>query len=159
MKPSVSQAVSGRPISKEALTDWANREAQPLLQQLRKFANARGVEKQDGLTDGAGTFLQIWASDTLPADATWMLTATIAATSDAAAGARKAAYLLTAIASSVDGTVSLLAQSTLWDHETDAAFDARFAVSGRTVFLEVSDGAVAAMRFASVVDVTEARRS
>lgn len=139
--------------------DWANREIKPLLDQVRAFANARGVERQEGVTDGLGTFLQVWVSDELPTDAAWTLTASVVGSSDAAGGAKKAGYVLAGLASSIAGTVTLTGQSVLFSAETDAACDARFGVTGRTVFLEVRDDAVSAMRFASVVDVTEARRS
>lgn len=159
MKPTVTKAISDRPVDQAGLVAWANAEVQPVLKQLRTGANARGIERQEGVTDGAGTFLQVWVSDPLPTDAAWALTASVAATTDAASGGQKACYLLVGFVSSAGGVVTLNSQSALFTSETDAACDARFGVSGRSVYLEVRDEGTVPMRFASVVDVTESRRS
>jgi hypothetical protein len=159
VKPTVAKAISDRPVDEKGLVAWANAEVQPVLEQLRIGANARGIERQEGVTDGLGTFFQVWVSDPLPTDAAWILTASVAATTDAASGAQKACYLLVGFVVSTAGVVALNGQSVLFSSETDVACDVRFGVSDRSVYLEVRDEGTAPMRFASVVDVTESRRS
>lgn len=157
MRPTVSAAVSDRPISEAGLVDWANREAQPVLSQLRTFANARSVERATATTDGAGAYIRIWESPDPPTDATWTITATVAGMSSTAGGAPRAGYVLAAVVASVAGTVTLTGTTVLASHETAAGIDARFGVSGRTAYVEARDAATGAMDFVAVVDTTEVR--
>lgn len=157
MKPTVSTAVSDRPVAEEGLVEWANREIQPVLNQLRTGANARGIERVSGTTDGAGTYLRVWASVEPPTDAAWHVTATVAAMSSAAGGTERAAYLLGGLVSSIAGAVTLTGSTAVYSFETTGTIDARLGVTGRTAYIEVRDTGGGAMDFVVVVDVTEAR--
>jgi hypothetical protein len=157
MKATVTKAVSDRPVDKDGLVDWANRELIPMLAQMRTGINASITERQEGMTDGVGTFLQVWVSEEMPTDAAWAISASVAAVS-ADGGGKRAGYLLKALGSSVGGTVALDGLTVLWDFETDAACDATLVVDGRRIVLQVRDDGVSAMRFASRVDITEIRR-
>jgi len=137
--------------------DWANREVQPVLAQLRTVANAKGTERVTGSTLGAGAYVRIWESIELPTDAAWSLAATVAGMSSTAGGAERAAYLIGGLAASVAGAVTLTGSTVIHSQETAAGIDARFGIDGRTVYLEVRDAAAGAMDFVAIVDTTEVR--
>jgi hypothetical protein len=159
VKPTVTQAVSDRPVDQEDLVDWVNREATPVLAQLRKAANAVGSYQATGRTTGGGGYLTIWTSPELPADATWCVGGSVAAMAAAPGGGERAAYLVYCMVTSIAGVVTITGASSLYSAETNAAIDARFGVTGRTAYLEVRDAATAVMDFVAVIEITEARTS
>jgi hypothetical protein len=159
MKPTVTIAVSDKPIAKDDLVDWANREALPFFKQARAGLNAAGIERASGRTAGAGAYVTIWTSPEMPTDATWNILASVAAMTVPGAGTERAGYLLAGAFESVAGTVTLFGSTSLYSHETTAAIDARFAVSGRTAIIEVRDDAIGAMDFVAVIYTTEVRTS
>lgn len=149
MKLTVSPAVSDRPVSKDALEPWANREVRPVLARLREAANFVGMERNDVASVGDGASVQLWESEEMPEDATWALQARVVAT-----GAVYGDQLHRATARSVAGTVTIAAQTAVWTEGSIPAVS--FVISGRKIQLTGADDGANPHRFVAVVEVVEA---
>lgn len=158
MKPTVTKAVSGRPVKAESLEDWANKEVVPVLQQLRAASNFSGVERAEVTTAGAGVATVIWTSPEMPTDASWLVTATVTGLS--VSGVERAGIVVNVTTqSTAGGAVTQVGTTNVSTHVTTVGIAASFAVVGRTVTLSVNDGGTGAMTFVALVDTTEARFS
>lgn len=157
MRPTVKPAVSPRPVREAVgdLAEWANREVQPALKELRAFANTTSTEAGKVETDGLGNFAPVWTSAEMPTDATWGIRAMV--TGYAGGGSGRAVILCAGAAFSSGGSVNLGSQATLWSFVSDPAIQAQFVVSGRQIVLEVCDDGFGPIAFTAVVDTTEVR--
>jgi hypothetical protein len=157
VKPTVVTPVSGRPVTEDALVEWVNKEAVPLLSQTRTAVNSRSTERAEITTDGSGTSTVIWTSPAMPSDAAWLVSATVAGLS-VSPGVQRAGFSLNITAqSTAAGAVTSVGTTAISTHVTTFGIDAVFSVMGRFVLLEVNDGATGAMQFTAVLDTTEAR--
>lgn len=156
MRLTASQALPQLPVTKEQLEGEYNKGTKPLLEQLRTAANAVGRERATGTSDGAGTWLVLWTSDTLPQDCIWDVEARVAGV--ATASSKRATYRLIQSVISVAGTIAAFGATTvIHTNENAAACDARITVdvANRVVTVDARDDAVTAMYWTTVVETTE----
>ena len=155
MKLTVPTAIAQRAVVADpgTLAFWADREAKPVISQLREFANQITRERVEQETGGAGAAAILWESDELPDDCTW----TVFARATAAGSGGYGSYGLILTARSVGGVVSALSTTTLWEHDL-GSMSAVLNVdpTARTAILTVNDGGLSAMQWVAVVEVMEA---
>jgi hypothetical protein len=154
VKQTVPKAIAQRAVKAdaEALSNWANLESAPVLDQVRSFANHLTRERVDFTTQGAGNPDLVWESEEMPTDGTWTVFARVTA-----AGPGFASYALETTVRSVGGAVGAVGATTVWQHAT-VGVTASLAVDAtdRTVSLSFNDGGVGALAVVAVVEVEEA---
>lgn len=159
MKPTVSIAVSGRQIQEEQLTDWANGEVRPFMDQTRTFANVRGVERTGCATRGDGALVRLWTSPPMPTGAAWKISFSVVGRAPTASH-YWTAWELAALAASDGGVVALPLASQIWGMAATLGINwfISFDSTARTIFLEVGDANDGTpMEFVAVVETTEVR--
>lgn len=122
-----------------------------LVNQLRAVAVLRSQTRVRGTSDGAGTWLTLWA-DTIPQNASVMVTADVVGRG----ASEGAAYTITAGVQNFAGVVTVIggtAQVT-FQREDNAAMDVQFNISGEDIQLQVRDDAVQAMAWRADVFVS-----
>jgi hypothetical protein len=146
VKLTVDRAVSAKQLDKEAVLPWANKEAIPLLRDLRDFANREITIAVDMTTTGTERPL-LWSSDEMPTDAAWTVEATVLAlapTGSMTRGQRAGFY-------SVGGALSEMAPGYIVYQLGSAGFDMALSSTDRTITLYVSN------YLAAATDVTQWR--
>lgn len=157
MNATVTAPVSDRGVSEDSVIPWVNREAIPVLRQLRQAANYASCERQEADSAGDGNYVTVWTSPAMPTDATWQVTAHVVGVSISGA-AQRASYMLVRAVESTAGTVAAIAATTtIASAESAGACDARLQVdaSGRTVYVDARDDATSPMRWVAVVHIHE----
>lgn len=82
MKPTVVQGVSPRAVPADGVVEWANREALPILRELRAAANFEAiVEFSNVETSGAPGV--IWTSEEMPTTGIWLVEVRVVASTQA----------------------------------------------------------------------------
>lgn len=151
--PTIPNGISSRPLNKEGVMFWANKEVAPMLTSLRSVANYETRQLRRITTAQASTAQWIWKSDPMPFNGTWLVKADVVGTG----ATSRAVFQLTSAFESTGGTASFLGQTTYVRHASSTNSLASFTVSGDTVSLEVTDDGQA-MDYVAVVDVLEARK-
>ena len=90
MRKTIVQAVANRAPTGDTLESWAQREVQPLLQELRARANSSFDACYQKSTLGDAAWTNAWTSDELPHATVWLVTVTIVAKATAIAAGRNA---------------------------------------------------------------------
>lgn len=154
MKLSVPTAIAERAITPDApgIALWADREATPVLNQVRSFANQVTRERADYNSPAAAGFSIVWESDEMPTDGTWTLFVRLTA-----GGAQYSSTGLVATLRSVGGAVSLITSTTLWSHLGGAtAVQLVVDAAARTAQLSFDDGGAGVLRVVAVIETMEA---
>lgn len=155
MKNTVDTAASPVDVKDaEAVLPWVNKEARPLLAQLRDVANTQYRAAITYSTAATGTPTTVWTSDDMPTDSVWLVEVRALAWK-ASTASERCAYIRRATFYSSGGTVGQQgATSPEYTEESAAACDVTLSVSGSAVICQVQDDAVNAMNWLVVVDIT-----
>ncbi len=157
MKRTVPQAVSARGVKAEQFEDWAKKEANPTMRALYLFANQRYSTAQSLTTSASGAYAAIWTDD-IPDNSSWIVEAHVVGRATAG-GAARAGYKIAALFyREGGGAVQQGATTVIMSAESVAAFDARFAVSGNAVTVQVLDDGVRTMAWVAIIQVQEVTR-
>lgn len=143
--------------SEKELLDWANREAIPLLRQLRARANDVYHAVFELSTAASGAFATIWTSDAMPTDSAWFVEVRVIGRASAGTDQRTA-YVARGTFYNDSGTVAQQGStSSDYAEESAAGCDLRFAVSGQTVTFDVKDDGVSTYSWLAFVSVYASR--
>jgi hypothetical protein len=130
---------------------WANKEVMPVLRQLRDAANLEGALGSEVTTGGAGTFGQLWQSDPMPTNSSWMIEARVIGRSTTGP-VQTVGYVMRGLFQNDSGAVTQIGvSSTPFIAESDAGYEIRFVISAQRIVLEVQDDGVSATRFTAKV--------
>ena len=136
METTISPPVSSREIKEEEVAAWANKEALPVLRELRNFANIEQVVAANTTSAGDGEWAILWASAPIPTGVAVRVIADVIGLADG----EEVTYRLVAFFRNNDGTLAQVgATEILWSFESVAGADARFQISGQTITVEVRD--------------------
>jgi hypothetical protein len=156
VRTTVEAPVSPRPVQDEDFEAWVRKEANPILTQLRSFANQREHTKTTLTTAATGVYTTIW-SEAAPDGAAWYATAFIVGRATVGGNAR-AAYELRGLFYRDSGALTQEgATSVTFSAESVAAFDTRFNITSNTLTVQVLDDAVHTMDWTCVVVIEESR--
>lgn len=148
METTVSPPVSSREIKEEEVVAWANKEALPVLRELRDFANAEQVAASNVVTVGDGEWSTLWVSDPIPTGVAVRVVADVIGQGDEEA----ACYQRVAFFRNEGGTLTQIgATQAPWTLETAAGADVRLEVAGQTITLDVRDDGAEAFSWHSIV--------
>lgn len=147
MKTTVPAAVSSRPVKKDDVEFWANKEVVPLLSQARTALNAEYVAPFSVQTDGDGNYVTAWTSDPMPTDSTWLIEARLVANGPAGIIARQVFFRGSGNAAAFGP------MATDFSSVYDPSVTAQFIASGQSVALQVKDDGITAALFSGLVRV------
>lgn len=147
----VNHPVSDREIAKtEDVQAWANKEAIPVLRELRSFANQEQVQGSNTLTPGDGQWQNLWVSDPVPTGVAMRVIADVIGVSSA----DWVCYRRVAFFRNVDGSVAQVGPTEpLWSLESSGGPDVRLQVVGQTVTLDVQDDGANSFEWHAMVRV------
>jgi hypothetical protein len=144
----VKTPVSEREVKQTDVAAWANKEAVPVLRELRGFANAEQVAQVQVATVGAGDWTLLWTSGAVPTGVSVRILADVVGESDTDSGS----YGRVALFRNQDGALGQVgATASLWTLESAAGPDVRFRLEGQAVLLEVQDDGVEEFTFYGIV--------
>lgn len=149
MRLTIPTAVPSRevPTVLGKVVAWANKEVMPVLRQLRDAANLEAALGAEVTTGGGGAFAQLWVSDPMPTNRSWLVEVRVIGRSSSGP-AQTVGYIVRGLFQNLDGVVTQIgATSTSFTGESDAGFDIRLQVSGQAVAVEVQDDGVSPTRF------------
>lgn len=151
MPTTIPRAVSGREVSKpEDLSAWANKEVMPVLRDLRAASNYEAVIKKELDTAGTAVFTNIWTSESMPTDSTWLTEVRITGTS----ATQHCAYVLRGVFGNTAGAVAQVGTTSIeYAEESAAGLDVQLVVSGQTVTLDVKDDGAGTFVWVAVIRV------
>ena len=138
MESTVSPPISSREIKEEVevVAAWANKEAIPVLRELREFANAEQVLTTTGVSAGDGAWTTLWVSDPVPTGVAVRVIADVIGKSESEA----VCYQRAAFFMNEGGTLDQIdSTEAIWSFESAAGPDVRLQISGQTITLEVQD--------------------
>jgi hypothetical protein len=150
----VKNGVSRRVVGKNDPLPWINKEALPVMSQMRTALNYRTTQKFYIDTLGDNTWTPVWESGCqLPYDGIWLAEAYVVGQGVT----QRCSFVVHGTASSTTGVATLAGYTIVSNYELDSACDVRFSVdaSARTMLLEVLDNGVEEMRFTAVISVLE----
>lgn len=149
----IRTALSDRQVANErAAVVFLNKEAIPLLREMRNVLNTGGAITGDTSSD-VGNYVPVWTSDTAPTAGTWSIHVRAVlsdSNDDGAVFFLAASYRMIAGAPTLIGSTAIFAP-----HESTGAFDWQWSADATTVTLALRDAGVAAS-YALVVDLIEA---
>lgn len=155
MRSTVSSALparveTGKPESLEA---FVNRELLPVATKARAVLNYQNIEYVTGDTDGAGTYLTLWASPDMPADATWHIEADV--TGVGIGNAERASYKFIRSFTTAAGVLTASPIGMVFYDLTSPTIDAYIGLTATGAAVIASDASLGAMRWTVVVKTTE----
>lgn len=152
MKPTVVQGLTGRAVPEGQERDALNNEVRPVLEAVRAAANYYSQFRASGdTTDSPSAYKTIWESGPLADGTAGVIQALVVGFDTANDTAGYGKYIGFKV---VAGVVSLTASGGAINYETQAAFDAQFAVVGNSVALQVRDNGVP-MKWEAVIQALE----
>lgn len=154
MKLTAAQPVSQRSLGDDDFAAWAKKEGNPLLLQLRTFANQ--VERAAAFvtTNATGAYVTAWSED-VPDQVTWLVTASVAARA-VSGGSARAGYVFAGAFYRDGGALTQQGiTASLFSAESVLAFDARFNILGNTLQVQVLDDGARTVDWQAVVTVQE----
>lgn len=159
MRPTAISPVSPRPVGDDDFAYWVTQEANPLLADLRTFANTRQQSRLTTQTSLSAIPKVIWISEDMPVLSAWEVSLSVLAISTETPAASRAAYKrVCRFSRNLAGSVILGAIATpVADFEDVAAWDVTPSATGNGVQLTVTGDATRTVNWAAVVIVTEAK--
>lgn len=158
MKRTVQQPVTDRPVKSEQFDDWVKKEVNPTLKALYVFANMRYAAAFPLTTAATGTYTAIW-TDEIPDNSSWFVEAMVVGRATAG-GAARAGYRFQGLfyreggGAVQEGATAVIVPPI----ESVVAFDARFAVSGNDVLVQVLDDGARTVAWQAIIAVQEVTR-
>ncbi len=146
MRGMVRRAVSDREVAREPeeVAGWINKEAIPLLREMRDVHGLEPVVGAAVSSAGDGVFTNIWTSDPVPTDSVVQVEARIIGR--ATSGAPQAvSYVRRATFVNEAGVLAQLGTTVAeYSDESDSGFDVRLQISGSgtALTLDVQDDGV-----------------
>lgn len=143
MRGIVRRAVSDREVKDEkAVVDWANKEAIPVLREMRDVHALEAVIGASVDSAGDAVLTNIWTSDPIATDSVLQVVAEVLAMSTSGA-TQTASYVRRATFRDVAGVPSQLGTtSSVYTEESVAGYDVAFSLSGSSILLDVQDDGV-----------------
>lgn len=143
MNSTIQTPVSERAPTEESLTIWSQREVIPFMLNVRKSLNYEYMTAVTYQSANLG-YETAWTSDDIPTDRSWNLKADIVATSTSGA-AQSAAFYMMALFQNASGTVAQIGTTIAHNNLSSVSIDARLAVLGNAVIVQVKDDGVSPM--------------
>jgi hypothetical protein len=141
----------------EDLLRWANKEAIPLLRQLRARLNDTYNAVFELSTAATGAFTSVWTSDAMPTDSAWMVEIRVIGRATAGTDQRTS-YVARGTFYNDSGVVAQQGStSSDYVEESAAGCDFRFAVVGQTVTFDVKDDGASTFGWLAFVSVYPSR--
>lgn len=156
MNLTVEQPVSPRPPGDDDFAYWVVQEANPLLVDLRTFANTRQQIRVTAQTVLSAAPLVIWASEDMPVHAAWDVELVVLgiATDDSTGGYRRIGrFKRGAGAPALVGGVSLPVP----DSEDVGGWDVTLAIVSNTIQASVTGDVGRTINWAAVVILSEVK--
>ena len=153
----IQRGISGRTVAKDSTLSVLNEEAIPVLSELRIKANLELRETSSIVTDGLGTWIELWRSPELETTGTYSLFADVnASNSDNSDWMRvKVSNAITTSAGVV--TLSTVDQGSVWRTSFTAFAQWTADAVNRQAVLQVRDGTTGAILTAKAVVTMGAR--
>lgn len=135
MDNTITPPVSLRVPDDKTVVDWAQREALPLQQAIRKKLNQRYFDSFDYTTTNTAAFETAWTSSAMPTGSTWEVDILVIAQATDGSSAR---YHFEGLFKRASGNASQVGSTyVIAPIEDVAAWDADFSFSGQTVLVQV----------------------